>query len=147
MKVILSRIVSLKMASVVSGPQELLEPARKRQKLSPPLSQHLAQVANYAVINTMSEAQKIAHDAMMSQRDREAQAGILCFVNESNPGFSGILKQRYLGHVICTYCRLMVVYRYTDFLVNEVKLDGKVVHLTELNVPRRKPTPKVSLEI
>jgi hypothetical protein len=25
----------------------------------------------------------------------------LCFVNESNPGFSGILKQRYVTHVIC----------------------------------------------
>jgi tRNA pseudouridine13 synthase len=87
------------MASVVPRPEELLEPARKRQKLSSPT--HLsAHVANDIAVNSMSEAQTIAHNAMMSQRDREAQAGILCFVNESNPGFSGILKQRYVTHLI-----------------------------------------------
>jgi hypothetical protein len=84
------------MASVVSGPEELLQPARKRQKLSPPQSQHSAHVQHNIVINSMSEAQTMAHNTMMSQRDRETQAGILCFVNESNPGFSGILKQRYV---------------------------------------------------
>lgn len=89
------------MASVVSGPEELLEPARKRQKLSPPLSQHSAHVTNNIMSNAMSEAQTMAHNAMMSQCDREAQAGILYYVNESNPGFSGILKQRYRRHVIC----------------------------------------------
>jgi hypothetical protein len=97
----LKRVVSLKMASVISEPQELLEPACKRQKLSPQPSQHSAHVANNVVINSMSETQAMAHNAMMSQRDREARAGILCFVNESNPGFSGILKQRYVTHVIC----------------------------------------------
>jgi hypothetical protein len=89
------------MASVISGPEELLEPARKRQKLSPPPSQYSAHVTNNIVSNAMSEAHTTAHNAMMSQREREAQAGILCFVNESNPGFSGILKQRYGRHVIC----------------------------------------------
>lgn len=82
------------MASVLSGPEELLEPARKRQKLAAFPSQHSTYVGNNTVTNSMSEAQTIAHGAMMSQREREAQAGILCFVNVSNPGFSGILKQR-----------------------------------------------------
>jgi hypothetical protein len=82
------------MASVVSGTPDLLEPARKRQKLSPPTPGPSAYEANNVVTNTLSEAQAIAHSLMMSQREREAQAGILCFVNESNPGFSGILKQR-----------------------------------------------------
>jgi hypothetical protein len=81
------------MASAVYEPQELLEPARKRQKLSPP-SPHSGHVVNNTVNNSMSEAQTMALNTMISQRDREAQAGILCFVNESNPGFSGILKQR-----------------------------------------------------
>lgn len=36
--------------------------------------------------------------------------------------------------------------RYTDFLVNEVTLDGCVVHLTDTNVPRHKATPKVNFK-
>jgi hypothetical protein len=31
------------------------------------------------------------------QPEREYQVGILCFVNNSNPGFSGTLKQRYVS--------------------------------------------------
>ena len=31
------------------------------------------------------------------QPERESQVGILCFVNNSNPGFSGTLKQRYVS--------------------------------------------------
>jgi hypothetical protein len=42
---------------------------------------------------------------------------------------------------------LITLYRYTDFLVNEATLDGKVVHLTDTNVPKRKPANKVSPEI
>lgn len=30
------------------------------------------------------------------QADKEADAGILRFVNEVDPGFTGILKQRYI---------------------------------------------------
>jgi tRNA pseudouridine13 synthase len=82
------------MASVVSESHDLLEPARKRQKLSPPPPQPV-HAANTFVSKTMSEAQAMAHNLMLAQREREAQAGILCFVNESNPGFCGILKQRY----------------------------------------------------
>lgn len=31
-----------------------------------------------------------------SQPDREAEAGILHYVNKSNPGFQGVLKHRYV---------------------------------------------------
>ncbi|KAG9451935.1 hypothetical protein H6P81_004839 [Aristolochia fimbriata] len=48
---------------------------------------------------------------------QEADVGIVCYVSES-PGFRGVLKQR-----------------YSDFIVNEVDLDGNVVHLTRFDVP------------
>ncbi|GAO50566.1 hypothetical protein G7K_4690-t1 [Saitoella complicata NRRL Y-17804] len=45
----------------------------------------------------------------------ETDVGITEYINPSAPGFSAIIKQR-----------------YTDFLVNEIDLEGNVVHLTEL---------------
>ncbi|CAK9158614.1 unnamed protein product [Ilex paraguariensis] len=45
----------------------------------------------------------------------ESDVGIVCYVSQL-PGFQGILKQR-----------------YSDFIVNEVDLDGNVVHLTSLD--------------
>ncbi|KAK6131888.1 hypothetical protein DH2020_034361 [Rehmannia glutinosa] len=47
----------------------------------------------------------------------ESDVGILCYISHL-PGFRGILKQR-----------------YSDFIVNEVDLDGNVVHLTSLEAP------------
>ncbi|KAL8470630.1 hypothetical protein ACS0TY_033256 [Phlomoides rotata] len=47
----------------------------------------------------------------------ESDVGILCYISPL-PGFSGILKLR-----------------YSDFIVNEVDLDGDVVHLTSLEAP------------
>ncbi|XP_051146896.1 multisubstrate pseudouridine synthase 7 isoform X1 [Andrographis paniculata] len=47
----------------------------------------------------------------------ESDVGILCYIS-SGPGFRGILKQR-----------------YSDFIVNEVDLDGNIVHLTSLEAP------------
>lgn len=47
----------------------------------------------------------------------EADVGILQYTS-SFPGFRGVLKQR-----------------YTDFIVNEVDCDGKVIHLTSLDAP------------
>lgn len=40
------------------------------------------------------------------QPDREAQVGILKFVNEKNAGFTGTLKQRYVLGVIYLSCVL-----------------------------------------
>ncbi|KAI9646816.1 multisubstrate pseudouridine synthase 7 [Ciborinia camelliae] len=50
---------------------------------------------------------------------QEVQSGILHYVNKKNPGFQGILKQR-----------------YTDFLVNEISLGGEVVHLKDIGAPQ-----------
>ncbi|KAK2992406.1 hypothetical protein RJ640_027854 [Escallonia rubra] len=47
----------------------------------------------------------------------EADVGISCYISPL-PGFRGILKQR-----------------YSDFIVNEVDMDGNVVHLTSLEAP------------
>ncbi|XP_059064023.1 multisubstrate pseudouridine synthase 7-like [Cryptomeria japonica] len=47
----------------------------------------------------------------------EADVGILYYTSNL-PGFRGVLKQR-----------------YTDFIVNEVDCDGKVIHLTSLDAP------------
>ncbi len=88
------------MASADSTGGEMLEPARKRQKLSPSISStHYAPLKS-TVTQAMAEARQTAEATMVSQLNREAQTGILCFVNETNPGFSGILKQRYEGLVI-----------------------------------------------
>ncbi|XP_073128130.1 multisubstrate pseudouridine synthase 7 [Henckelia pumila] len=47
----------------------------------------------------------------------ESDVGILCYISHL-PGFRGILK-----------------HRYSDFIVNEVDLDGNIVHLTSLDAP------------
>jgi tRNA pseudouridine13 synthase len=52
--------------------------------------------------------------------EREVRAGITEYVCPDNLGFTGVLKQR-----------------YTDFLVNEIGLDGQVLHLTSMEVPKR----------
>ncbi|TPX36701.1 hypothetical protein SmJEL517_g01223 [Synchytrium microbalum] len=48
----------------------------------------------------------------------ESQVGITAWMNPDMPGFKGILK-----------------HRYTDFLVNEIDMDGRVMHLTSLKAP------------
>jgi tRNA pseudouridine13 synthase len=52
--------------------------------------------------------------------EREVRAGITEYVCSDNLGFSGVLKQR-----------------YTDFLVNEIGLDGKVLHLSFAGVDKK----------
>jgi tRNA pseudouridine13 synthase len=77
----------------------------------------------------------------VSQTAQEIAAGITEYVNPSLPAWTGILKQR-----------------YTDFLVNEVALQGNVLHLTstksagksreikaseKTNAPKKDKVPKV----
>jgi tRNA pseudouridine13 synthase len=52
--------------------------------------------------------------------EREVRAGITEYVCPDNLGFTGVLKQR-----------------YTDFLVNEIGLDGQVLRLRSMAVPKR----------
>ncbi|OCL06043.1 putative pseudouridine synthase TruD/Pus7 [Glonium stellatum] len=56
-----------------------------------------------------------------SELEKEIKAGITEYVSPDNPGFSGILKQR-----------------YTDFLVNEILPSGQVLHLESLTAPSNK---------
>ncbi|KAH4863403.1 hypothetical protein HBI42_177200 [Parastagonospora nodorum] len=58
--------------------------------------------------------------AIDADLEREVRAGITEYVCPDNLGFTGVLKQR-----------------YTDFLVNEIGLDGQVLHLKSTDVPRR----------
>ncbi|KHJ30881.1 putative pseudouridine synthase [Erysiphe necator] len=61
-----------------------------------------------------------------TQSSRETVVGIYQYVNQTRVGFNGIFKKR-----------------YTDFIVNEIALDGTVFHLTndqappEFNIPNR----------
>jgi tRNA pseudouridine13 synthase len=55
--------------------------------------------------------------------EREIRAGITAYVCPDNLGFTGVLKQR-----------------YTDFLVNEIGLDGKVLHLRKAGVEGKSDT-------
>jgi tRNA pseudouridine13 synthase len=48
---------------------------------------------------------------------KELQVGITTFVDDAREKFQGILKKR-----------------YTDFLVNEILPDGRVLHLQSMNV-------------
>ncbi|XP_047949456.1 multisubstrate pseudouridine synthase 7-like [Salvia hispanica] len=67
---------------------------------------------------TSSSLKPYSHRPEMSMNSvEESQVGILCYISQL-PGFRGILKQR-----------------YSDFIVNEVGLDGNVVHLTTLDSP------------
>ncbi|KAF2624951.1 pseudouridine synthase-like protein TruD/Pus7 [Macroventuria anomochaeta] len=53
--------------------------------------------------------------------DREVRAGIAEYICPNNLGFTGVLKQR-----------------YTDFLVNEIGLNGQVLHLKSTQVEKKK---------
>ena len=59
----------------------------------------------------------------------EKEVGILEFVSDL-PGFHGVLKQR-----------------YTDFIVSERDLEGNLVRLTNLTVPKDEKTTQLSLDI
>ena len=57
--------------------------------------------------------------------EREVRAGITEYICPDNLGFTGTLKQR-----------------YTDFLVNEIGLDGQVLHLKSTHVEKKQKQAK-----
>ncbi|XP_063405520.1 pseudouridylate synthase 7 homolog isoform X4 [Mytilus trossulus] len=59
---------------------------------------------------------------------KETDVGILCYINDL-PGCHGVIKQR-----------------YSDFIVNEVDVDGKVVELTKTEVDKISEEEKVQNE-
>jgi tRNA pseudouridine13 synthase len=76
------------------------EPPRKRQKLSPPPSttttKHVADEQTVEAMNEPETQMQIVVSDNGFQPEREQAVGILHFVNATNPGFSGTLKQRYV---------------------------------------------------
>jgi hypothetical protein len=95
------------------NPQYVVEPPRKRPRLSPQPSSSNTTTTQHTANQGATMDGTIKQTVMSDngfQPEREAQVGILHFVNASNPGFSGILKQRYV--VTCfwfTVCSLMLI--------------------------------------
>lgn len=77
--------------------------------------------------STPAQAQPVAPAPTPIDADleREVRAGITEYVCPDNLGFTGVLKQR-----------------YTDFLVNEIALDGVVVHLKSTEVEKKRQVEK-----
>ncbi|KAK9074958.1 hypothetical protein SSX86_003277 [Deinandra increscens subsp. villosa] len=74
---------------------------------------HLLLFKPYSFCFSSTQPQSAAMKAPLEESD----VGISCYISPLS-GFRGILKQR-----------------YSDFVVNEVDLDGNVVHLTSLEAP------------
>src|SRR4051812_15723860 len=101
------------MTSLENG--ESIQSPRKRQKLESSSSTTTSQLLDTPQLNTinpdsalnnnsditMEDNKQKQQDPLInaSQPDREAEAGILHYVNKSNPGFQGVLKHRY----VCFY--------------------------------------------
>lgn len=82
------RMASSNPEDVVSGPPP------KRQKMSPSSTINTTQPDKDVKMDDRKTQLVVSDNGF--QFEREAQAGILHFVNLSNPGFSGTLKQRYV---------------------------------------------------
>jgi len=102
----------------------------------------------------------------------EDEVGISCFISDL-PGFRGVLKQRsfhfphnsllpsslhLLDSDVCVLkCIIQqslvnvdfswILFRYSDFIVNEVDRDGTVVQLTSLDAPEEEPEVYLSVII
>jgi tRNA pseudouridine13 synthase len=90
-------LATLKMAS--SDPQDVAEPPRKRQRLSPLPSTSTSTTTTREAKSKVAKMDDKINQTVMSdtgfQPEREVQVGILHFVNTENIGFTGTLKQRY----------------------------------------------------
>jgi tRNA pseudouridine13 synthase len=74
---------------------------------------------DHSTAPSLSTAPAAPQFAIDEDLEREVRAGITEYVCPDNLGFTGVLKQR-----------------YTDFLVNEIGLDGVVLHLRDMDVPQ-----------
>jgi hypothetical protein len=89
------------------------EPPKKRQRLSSPLSINTASASKQ--VATSCEMDNTIKQTVVSdsgfQPERDAQVGILHFVNSEKQGFSGTLKQRYVfntPHLSCVWILQMI---------------------------------------
>jgi tRNA pseudouridine13 synthase len=97
------------MASVRSHDDPPIDAPRKRQKLSPGASPSHPDTSTQPVppdgkpVAAMDEPLvTMALSETGFQPERETECAILHFVNASNPGFTGVLKQRYVPHSLHT---------------------------------------------
>ncbi|KAI4609246.1 hypothetical protein J4E80_008494 [Alternaria sp. BMP 0032] len=97
--------------------------ARLDDNAAPSLSTTSTAAPNTAPIPTASILSAPA--TIDTDLEREVRAGITEYVCPDNLGFTGVLKQR-----------------YTDFLVNEIGLDGQVLHLKSTEVVDKKKAGK-----
>ncbi|KAK7183051.1 hypothetical protein DPSP01_006003 [Paraphaeosphaeria sporulosa] len=104
----------------MSEPSDINARPAKRARLDEPSAEALPK----APIVSDTPTSTNEHDL-----EREARAGITEYVCPDNLGFTGVLKQR-----------------YTDFLVNEIGLDGEVLHLRKAGV-EGKPEQKEEEEV
>jgi tRNA pseudouridine13 synthase len=86
------------------SPRKRIKLSAEMQTATEPIS--IEPIPSEAIPTSLSHDDRAAHIA------KEGEVGITDFVSTSTPGFSGVLKKR-----------------YTDFLVNEILPNGKVVHL------------------
>jgi len=93
-----AKLANLKMAKLAFD-NEVEGPPTKKQKISPGDPSDLTTTLPAQPGKPTKMDDRKTHLAVVDsgfQPEREAQVGILCFVNINNPGFSGILKQRYV---------------------------------------------------
>ncbi|KAF4637626.1 hypothetical protein G7Y89_g446 [Cudoniella acicularis] len=102
------------------------EPPLKKQKILSSQSSIAIKIEKGSNSKSkMCDTISVLEPNITNTESREAQVGIEGIVSSSNEGFGGILKQR-----------------YTDFIVNEIDSQGRVVQLTNDNAPVNKPAAK-----
>lgn len=110
----------------MSDPSEDTARPTKRARLDDDTAPTLSAEASAPAPQSATIAPKATSTAAIDEDlEREVRAGITEYVCPDNLGFTGVLKQR-----------------YTDFLVNEIGLDGQVLHLKSTDVPSKKKGEK-----
>jgi len=121
---------SLTCANMSDPSDESTRPAKRARlddNAAPSLSTTSTAAPNSAPISAASILSAPA--TIDTDLEREVRAGITEYVCPDNLGFTGVLKQR-----------------YTDFLVNEIGLDGQVLHLKSTEVVDKKKAGKEDVE-
>lgn len=109
---------------LVFSPENMAgEPPLKRQRLSPGASTSFEHGPHKSTHDSHTELNKAASLETSDADQNELDVGITTYVSPTIVPFQAILKKR-----------------YTDFLVNEILPDGKVVHLTNTFVSKKVAT-------
>jgi tRNA pseudouridine13 synthase len=101
----------------MSNPSEDAARPAKRARLDDDSAPAFSPSTSTGTLAAAEQPILAATAAIDADLEREVRAGITEYVCPDNLGFTGVLKQR-----------------YTDFLVNEIGLDGRVLHLTNTEV-------------